>query len=1339
MGHLKIGIILLLFVSTAFSESIAQTVASHEKNGSLAFTENKNQWEEQVLFKAKLNAGSLFLEKDRFTFNLLHPEDLDAVFGHKHDASAHEHSLESIRSHAYQVIFKNSNVNVETKGADKQEGYSNFYLGDDPDKWAAGVFSYGKISYENLYSNINLDIYQSQNHLKYDFIIKPGGKVGDIQMEYKGVDNIFIQDGHLKVITSVNTITEQKPVAWQIIDGRKVMVKCNFNLKDNIVSFNFPNGYDDRYELIIDPVLVFSSYSGSYANNWGYTATYDDAGNLYAAGAVFNYGYPITTGAYNAFFSGGAGFYPTDVGITKFSPTGTSLIYSTYLGGSGNEIPHSMVVNASGELYVFGSTGSNNFPLTAGAVSLIFNGGTNYTTTALSYPNGTDMYISRFNAAGTSLLSSTYIGGTGNDGQNVGALYYNYADNGRGEINLDASGNVIVASCTYSTNFPVSSGAPQAFPGGQQDGVVFKMNPGLTSLLWSTYIGGSSNDAAYSVKVDPSGKIFAAGGTVSSNFPVVTGSLLTVQPGGAATGWVASYNLAGTALQASSYIGTNAYNQVHFVEIDTASNVYLFGQTSGPWPVSPGVYSNANSGQFIVKLNNALSTVLLSTVVGKSDGTPDISPTAFLVDICGNIYISGWGGTTNGSVGTIFGMPVSSNAYKSTTDGSDIYVMVLGPDATFLRYATYFGGNVSAEHVDGGTSRFDKNGIIYQAVCAGCWNNSDFPSTPGAWSSTNNAGASACNLGVFKFDLSFQVNAAVSVTPSANGCAPYTVNFQNSSTNAITYKWDFGDGTPVLTTASPSHTFVNPGIYDVMLIAIDSNTCNIADTSFLTITVKSDTVKADFTMATFENCDSLQIALTNTSYKGHTWAWSSGNNVTSSLQNPVFTYYSPGTYQVRLIATDTTTCNVKDTMIAFVKMKHRVDAGSLSPDSACVPFVKNFQQNATGANQYYWDFGDGNYDTINNPSHTYQSTGTFPVVFVAIDTASCNIADTALTSIKVINDTVVADFSYTDLKNCDSLVITLNNTSQYGLDWYWDFGDNSSSILKDPQHTYYQHGQYTITLVAVDTTKCNLADTFSLQVELLDRVTADFSGFWDVCFPGEIQLDNNCYNATSYTWDFGDGNTSTLTTPSHIYGNPGLYNIILVADNPNTCNLSDTISGTAEIYPKPVADFYVLPSGQILLGQTVTFVDSSTNASSWFWKLGDGNTSISSSPINVYYEEGIITVCLDIISPDGCEDTICKTLEIIDDSKALMPNAFSPNGDGTNDILYAGGAGVSKIMLKIYNRWGVLLFETTDLQKGWDGKYNGQPQPVGTYVYYMNLTLLNGKEMLVKGNITLLR
>ncbi|MEM7036376.1 MAG: PKD domain-containing protein, partial [Bacteroidota bacterium] len=887
------------------------------------FVENKQQWEPHIRYAAEIPRGKVYFEDGKLTYLL-------ANLSHLHDAWFHSDKPRNeiqipIEGHAWYMHFEGANPSPELVSDQRYPDYNNYFIGDDPEKWASKVGIFGTVTYQNLYPGVNLKFYGKTNSLKYDVELAANADPNQVKFRYEGLDGMELVDGMLVMKTILGEVTEMAPYAYQSIDGRQVEVPCEFVLNGEVVSFGFPNGYDESLPLVIDPNLIFGSYTGSTADNFGYTATYDTSGNLYGGGIVFGMGYPVTPGAFQDTFQGGVNGlpFPTgfDISISKFNPTGTALVWSTYLGGTtSNEQPHSLITNDDAELVVYGRTWSTDYPVTAGAVQAA-NAGIS------------DIVVTRLNAAGAGLIGSTYMGGTANDGLNIqtifaqNGLYYNYGDDARGEVMLDDQDNIYIASCTQSNNFPVTAGVVQpAFGGGLQDGCVFKLNPNCTALLWSTYLGGAANDAAYSVKVSATNEPYVTGGTESADFPTTPGVVQTALAGGI-DGFITRLNPTATGITASTFLGTSAYDQCYFLELDAAQNAYVIGQTRGNWPVTPGVYSNPNGNQFIARYDANLQNTGFSTVFGAGQNAVDISPTAFLVDRCGFIYVSGWGGSTNyeGDVGSL---PVTSDAFQDSTanDSSDMYLLVLEPDAVGLEYASYYGGPTSAEHVDGGTSRFDKNLIVYQAVCAGClFANNDFPTTPGVVSQTNNS--NNCNLGVFKFAFEPQDVIAAYIATTFDSCAPFPVSFTNNSQGGVAYIWDYGDGSPLDTTFNAFHLYQVPGTYTVTLVAVDSNSCNFSDTSVQTVTVFANPIAlaggADTT------CAGGAVQLT--SGGGQFYDWSPGIWLSdSTIANPIANPQTDIVYEV--IVRDTNGCTDTAT-VAIEVSEFEADAGP--PTSFC--------------------------------------------------------------------------------------------------------------------------------------------------------------------------------------------------------------------------------------------------------------------------------------------------------------------------------------------------------------------------------------------------------------------
>ena len=1484
----------------------------------LRFSENKGQWDAQAAFRTDIPFGGVYLEKNDFFFVMYSPADLKLT---EHPGKTRGPVI--IHGQVMKEEFVGANPNPVITGANPFKDYENYYHGNNPAHWAAGVKIYPEVTYQNLYNNIDLKVYtRGGMQLKYDFIAKPGADVSNIQVHYKWAQHVRLKDNALQIKTSVGSMVEEKPYAYQEINGLRVKVECKFVLHDGQVSFSFPNGYDHSYNLVVDPNIVFSTYTGATADNWGYTATYDNQQCMYIAGLVragvdpYNTTivgtYNTTAGAFQSVWNGGndtTGIqYSCDMGVSKFSADGSTLLFRTFLGGSNNETPNSLVADGQDNLIIYGVSYSTDFPVTAGA----------YRTTN---SGSSDLVVVKLNSTATALIGSTYIGGSGQDGINFsggegdpGNLKRNYGDQNRGEVNIDANGNIYVASCTQSADFPVTTGAAQATFGGTQDGCAFKMNSTCTQLIWSTYLGGSNDDACYSLDLGPQGSIYVAGGTMSTNFPTTAGALHTGYLGGNFDGFVTRINATGTRFLSSTYIGTNGDDQIYAVKLDGDSNVYFVGQTTGAYPVVSAPYSNPNSGQFVAKVKPGLDSVFYSTVFGSGSGLPNISPTAFLVDTCENVYIAGWG-TSNSEFTQYFSpvyandmhnMPLTADAFQSTTDGTDFYFIVLAKNAASLLFASYFGGNGYIDHVDGGTSRFDKRGVMYEAICAGCGGNSLTPTTTGAWSQTNDSWN--CNeLGLkIAFNLS-GANVAVTAHPRATGCVPLTVQFQSTVSNVTSVTWDFRDG-GTSTQANPQHTFTDTGTYNVMLIGYNPNSCNIYDTAYIAVWVRNDSLSADFLGNTVVNCDSNRVYFQANNYATTHYNWSFGDGSSGTTDSVTHQYAGPGTYTVTLMVTDTTKCNLADTFTSPVRIPGFIHANFTTNDArGCIPLIADFSSQPDPTGTYYWSFGDGSFDTTHNSteahtfnvgdtshvrlivvdssscnvrdtaygieigidsfadagfhftrifyqcdsvaiiawtdyvgassqlwtfgdgsqvanldsvSHTYYTPGTYTIThiltdstkicrqvdtsriavslvplhitdtitdtirclpleghfvghsvlfstdfywffgdgdsasgdsvshiyaypgtyrveLIAVDTNACVHGDSAIAFVTVINDSVHANFELNVLHDCDSLLqVNLVNTSRGATQYFWNLGNGTTSSTQDENYTYTTPGTYTITLIANNPARCYAADTIRKKVTMLPNNNGNFT-FNPVCLGQSVQFNNLSATQLQYRWNFGDGDSSFLFAPSHVYTSVGAFTAQLIITDSAACNILDTVTHTVQTIADPIANF-TLPSDTVIYERVVAFTNHSLNYNQLLWNFGDSTTSDETNPTHIYEGSGWIRVCL-AASNDLCADTFCKDVYISFIPLIGVPNAFSPNGDGVNDVVYVEGKGITELLFRIYNRWGEKVFESHDQRIGWDGTYKGVLQEVDVYTYTVEATFVNRQTKMLKGNITLLR
>jgi CHU_C Type IX secretion signal domain/PKD domain len=984
----KISLLAILFLYSF------PMVCWSQQDPKIQFIENKNQWPGEIDYGVRVSGGNMFIGPHGFSYYFLDQKRLEELHDQSH-ANYKESSLEpdeeNINGQLIRVNFLGSNPAKELNPFRPLSTYYNYFIGSDPKQWASKALAYEGVQYSCFYEAIDLKLYSSGDFIKYDFVLAPEADYSQIKFQYSGAEELTVMNGDMHAKAAHVSITEKKPEAFQIINGERILVACEYVLSGDVVTFAFPEGYDTCYELIIDPLLIFSTYSGSQADNWGSSATPGEHGSLYSTGVTIHYQpfdrFPATPGAFQTTYGG-----VFDVALLKYDSLGQHLLYASYLGGDQSESPHSLVMNNNKELLVLGTTSSTNFPTTPGAISQTFSGGT-AEDNVVDYANGSDIFIAKISSDGSSLLSSTYLGGTSNDGLNPssGILTANYGDQLRGDILTDSQGNIFVSTVTSSADFPVANSFGMTYHGGATDALILKLNPNLTQITWGAFLGGTGTDASHTIQLDKSNNIFVAGGTNSTDFPTTAGVYQTTNAG-AADGWISRIANDGSAVLSSTLTGGSGFNQIYFLDLNSNDEVYVYGQTQGNFPVSAGVYHNTNGGQFLQKFSSDLTTLHFSTVFGSGRGMPDISPTAFLVNECDNIYMSGWGGRINTFEGfwpgsSTFGMPLTDNAFQKTTSGSDFYFIVLTADASQFLYGTYLGGTQSRTHVDGGTSRFDKSGIVYHAVCSGCQSNnaagprptSDFPTTPGVWSRTNNS--INCNNAAFKFDLSslqarIQTNSVSLKLPGLNKiCFPDKIVFQNRSIGGKSYEWKFGDTKSLIKTDTSAITYqyAAPGQYVVKLKAFDPQTCLGTDSTSAIVTVNKPqgTAVGDFAI-----CQDATTQITASG--GGTYVWKDADGkFNSTLASPQVAPTVTTTYYVTI--TDVNGCIKKDTVVLKVVPKVNVDL-EVERIFDCVtrPMVRVVNKSDEKADTFI-DFGDGATSDQKQDQHFYDKDGYYTV------------------------------------------------------------------------------------------------------------------------------------------------------------------------------------------------------------------------------------------------------------------------------------------------------------------------------------------------------------------------
>jgi hypothetical protein len=594
-------------------------------------------------------------------------------------------------------------------GVEQLPGKANYFIGKDPARWRTNVPTYAKVHYREVYPGIDLVYYGNQRQLEYDFVVAPGADPKRIVLGFKGAEKIEIDaQGDLVLHAAGGAIRQHKPVVYQEIDGIRQEVAGRYVRKGaNRVGFKVA-AYDRSRPLVVDPVLAYSTYlGGNNDSDAGRGIAVDANGNAYVTGYAGSIDFPTTAGAFQP--THGGGYY--DVSVTKLNATGSVAIYSTYLGGSGGDIGNGIAVDSSGNAYVTGSTGSDDFPTTVGAFQPIL--------------SGSDAFVAKLNAAGSALAYSTYLGGSGLDGGNA--------------IAVDLTGAAYVTGFTQSADFPTTPGAFANFGSDPftSDAFVTKLNPAGSALDYSTCLGGKNgSEGGNGIAVDSGGNAYVAGRTSSGDFPTTVGAFQPIRRGQMADGFVTKLNPTGSALVYSTYLGGNDFGPgageaISAIAVDGAGSAYVAGYTNAwDFPTTVGAYQSTNQtrlpggepGQdaFVTKLHSTGSVLVYSTYLGGSSGE---SGSGIAVDADGNAYVTGSTRSTD--------FPTTQGAFQAAYGGGayDGYVTKLNATGSALVYSTYLGGS-SSDWGDG--IAVDNSGNAY---ATGNTNSPNFPTTPGAFQS----------------------------------------------------------------------------------------------------------------------------------------------------------------------------------------------------------------------------------------------------------------------------------------------------------------------------------------------------------------------------------------------------------------------------------------------------------------------------------------------------------------------------------------------------------------------------------------------------------------------------
>jgi hypothetical protein len=693
------------FAASALAASDARISESYGKLP-LHFEANQGQAHEDVRFLARGHGYGLYLTAGEAVLVLTRSDA-------KRDA----------QPQAKPAALRMSLVGAARKpllsGRDELPGKANYFIGKDQSKWRTNVPTYAKVRYRGVYPGIDLLYYGNQRQLEYDFVVAPGADPKKIVLGFKGADKLEIDaQGELVLHVGGSEIRQHKPVVYQEIGGVRREIDGGYVLKGaKRVGFQLA-AYDRNRPLIIDPVVLsHSTYLGGSRNERGSGIAVDANGNAYVTGGTTSNNFPTEFGGLQracagTFCGGGEAF------VTKLNPTGSALIYSTYLGGTGQDMGgFSIAVDLAGNAYVTGSTESGDFPTTVGAYQRVQRGFTN-------------AFITKLNPTGSALIYSTLLGG---DNFNSGS-----------GIAVDAAGSAYVTGRTSSNIFPTTAGAFQmTFAGGgffAGDAFVTKLDPAGSTPIYSTYLGGSGSDEAWGIALDSEGNAYVTGRTQSKNFPTTAGAYQpALRSGATGNAFVTKLNTTGSAAVYSTYLGGSrtefdfgSADEAFGIAVDIAGNAYVTGETiSTDFPTTPGAFQPAKrnvvrdvllggttTDGFVTKLDPTGSALVYSTYLGGSESDHG---RGIAVDSSGNAYVTGWTRSIDFPTTVEAVRPIRGDA------SVDAFVTKLNQDGSTLVYSTYLGGG----DADVGVGIFvDAQGDAY---VTGATVSTDFPTTPGVF------------------------------------------------------------------------------------------------------------------------------------------------------------------------------------------------------------------------------------------------------------------------------------------------------------------------------------------------------------------------------------------------------------------------------------------------------------------------------------------------------------------------------------------------------------------------------------------------------------------------------
>jgi Beta-propeller repeat len=686
----------------------------------LVFEKNLGQTSPRVKYLAHASGYTLFLTDKEAVLRLEAPATGASNAARRLTRRA-DVAAEKRKFAVVSLSLDGSQAPAHVEALDAQPGHTNYLIGRDRSRWQKNVPMYGRVKYHSVYPGVDAVYYGNENRLETDYIVAPGSDPNQIVMDVQGAKTLKINSlGDVALTTEAGDLILRRPNVYQEIGGARREIAANY-IEHSKSSIGIQIGaYDSREPLVVDPVLDYSTFLGGSGGEAGNAIAVDASGDAYVCGSTSSSNFPVTTGVYLG-SNPDNGTNGTSAFIAELNPTGTQLIFATYLGGSVSESCQGIGVDSSGNVYVTGTTRSLDFPTLANAILLQFPPGN----------LGTTGFFSELNSTGTALTYSTFLGG-------------NYRDNPAG-VALDSSRNIYIAGSTASTNFPTTANAFLTSSNSNNNanggaGFLTKINLTMTpQLQYSTYMGGSDSDGASAVAVDSVGNAYITGTAASADFPVTSNAFQAFN-GGFDNAFVSRFDTSGqtsgfSSLIYSSYLGGSTANggAGNAIAVDSNFNAYIGGGTAvADFPTTTGAFMTqqpvaAYIMGFVAKFNtspsvlNPSQSLVYSTYLGGSNVSGNYV-FGIAVDPLGDAYVAGSTYTNN--------YPTTLGAPQPFQDGvSNAILTVFNPAGSALLFSTYFGGNTN----DVANAIALDSAATPNAYITGTVHSANFPFTPGVF------------------------------------------------------------------------------------------------------------------------------------------------------------------------------------------------------------------------------------------------------------------------------------------------------------------------------------------------------------------------------------------------------------------------------------------------------------------------------------------------------------------------------------------------------------------------------------------------------------------------------